>query len=93
MKQDGNSRSVLVAGGGMGELMVMLLSVDRSWAGFHSVPHSSNNDACVSALVLPLLPHVDLLGTGQPGTANSPSFSNSQVPVTTLSAPDTQGKG
>lgn len=58
--------------------MVMLLSVARSWAGFHSIPHSSNDDARVSALVLPLLPHADLLGTGQPGTANSFSMSNSQ---------------
>ncbi|XP_039564074.1 sodium- and chloride-dependent betaine transporter isoform X4 [Passer montanus] len=39
----------------------------RSWPGFHSISNSSNNDACVSALVLPLLPHADLLGTGQPG--------------------------
>lgn len=50
--------------------VVMLLSVGRSWPGFHSIPNSSNNDARVSALVLPLLPHADLLGTGQPGTAN-----------------------
>lgn len=52
--------------------MVILCSLGRSRPGFHSLSNSSNNDACVSALVLPLLPHADLLGTGQPGTTNPP---------------------
>lgn len=73
--------------------LVILWSVGRSWPGFHSISNSSNDDAHVSALVLPLLPHADLLGTGQPGTANAPSSSNAQVPVPTLSTPQDHGKG
>lgn len=73
--------------------MVILWSVGRSWSGFHSISNSSNDDACVSALVLPLLPHADLLGTGQPGTANILSSSNTQVPVPTLSTPQGHGIG
>lgn len=45
--------------------------VGRSWPSIHCISKGCNNDASVSALVLPLFPYADLPGTGQSGTVNN----------------------
>lgn len=41
----------------------------RSWAGLHCLPQSSDDDAFIPAVVLPLLHHAPISRTGQPGMA------------------------